>query len=109
MTHPHSIYQQKDNFGIGINPGNVQSGAQVAGIFHVPAPNWVEAAADLQHLLVQLSPASLSSSPLAQIQLATEAIQHIETDPSLKQRLISAAQHGAIVAAAIEGWAAAEA
>ena len=77
-----------------------------------------EAAKEIQNLLQQLSKTDYSSNPTIDLEIATQAIQEIEKNPSLKSRIITTFRevgketfkelidHPAvnILMAAIEGW-----
>ena len=82
-----------------------------------------DAAAEIQKLLKQLEQSYPTSTTTEQMLVATKAIERIESDPTLKQRVISAAQEGglaafekaldnpvgALITGAIKGWLEAEA
>ncbi len=82
-----------------------------------------DAAAEIQKLLKQLEQSYPTSTTTEQMLLATKAIERIESDPTLKQRVISAAKEGglaafekaldnpigALITGAIKGWLEAEA
>ena len=76
-----------------------------------------EAAKEIQNLLQQLSTTDYSSNPTIDLEIATQAIQEIEKNPSLKSRIITTFRevgkeafkeliHSAvnILMAAIESW-----
>ncbi|MBP0021305.1 MAG: GTPase, partial [Cyanobacteria bacterium SBLK] len=73
------------------------------------------AASEIQQLLTQLSQNAPTTNTVEQMQIATQAIQQIESDPSLKEKAIAAFKGGflegikntligSVVAGAIEGW-----
>jgi predicted lipid-binding transport protein (Tim44 family) len=80
--------------------------------------NLVEAAAEIQKLLNQISETHPAKTTQEKMVIATEAIEEIENSPTLKQRVISAFKAGSIAAlenmlahpaaaitvAALEGW-----
>ncbi|MBP0020650.1 MAG: hypothetical protein J7647_24230 [Cyanobacteria bacterium SBLK] len=77
--------------------------------------NLAEAAREIQDLLKQLEATNPATSTAEQMLVAAEAVKHIESDRTFKQKAINAAKDGtleflkqtpigAIVAAAIEGW-----
>ena len=82
-----------------------------------------EAAADIQQLLQQLEQTNPTSTTTEQMVVATKAIEEIENNPTLKQRIINAAKEGglaalekaldnpvgAFITSAIKGWLEAEA
>jgi|GEM_PF-1540235 len=95
---------------------------QVIGTQHNYAPEQkqtlAEAAAEIQQLLEQLSETYPTTTPLEQMTVATKAIEQIDNNPSLKQRIVSALTGAgteaikvaidhplaSILVAAIEGW-----
>ena len=110
---------QSGTFGIGINKGNIESGAKVAGVINEgQKQKLAEAAAEIQQLLQQLQQDNPSNNTSSQMMVAAQAIQHIESNPSLKQKVISAVKEGglasferaldnpagAFVVGAIRGW-----
>ncbi|MGB3513478.1 MAG: hypothetical protein WBA93_30555 [Microcoleaceae cyanobacterium] len=80
-----------------------------------------EAAKEIQQLLEQLSKTDYSSNPTNNLEIANQAIQEIEKNPSLKSRIITALKAGGketfkelidhpavnILIASIEGWSSA--
>ncbi|MGB0561163.1 MAG: pentapeptide repeat-containing protein [Spirulinaceae cyanobacterium] len=84
---------------------------------HTVDPEIAATVDDIQTLLKQLASTSPASTTTEQMQLATQAIAQIESNPTWKQKAIRAAKVGtlealksnpvgAFVAGAIEGWAA---
>ena len=81
-----------------------------------------EAAKEIQQLLEQLSKTDYSSNPTNNLEIANQAIQEIEKNPSLKSRIITALKAGGkeafkesidhpavnILMASIEGWSSAK-
>ncbi|MDJ0519949.1 MAG: hypothetical protein QNJ74_28040 [Trichodesmium sp. MO_231.B1] len=81
-----------------------------------------EAAKEIQQLLEQLSKTYHSSNPTNNLEIANQAIQEIEKNPSLKSRIITALKAGGqeifkelidhpavnILMASIEGWSSAK-
>ncbi|NER03238.1 MAG: hypothetical protein F6K17_11695, partial [Okeania sp. SIO3C4] len=77
-----------------------------------------EAAKEIQNLLQQLSKTDYSSNPTNDLEIATQAIQEIEKNPSMKSRIITTFREAGkeafkelidhpavnILMAAIEGW-----
>ncbi len=77
-----------------------------------------DAAAEIQKLLKQLEQSYPTSTTTEQMVVATKAIERMESDPTLKQRVISAAKEGglaafekaldnplgALITGAIKGW-----
>ena len=85
--------------------------------------NLADAAADIQQLLNQLEKSYPTNTTTEQMVVATKAVERIESDPTLKQRVINAAKEGGLAAfekaldnpvgtlitGAIKGWLEAEA
>ncbi|NET45467.1 hypothetical protein [Okeania sp. SIO2B3] len=81
-----------------------------------------EAAKEIQQLLEQLSKTDYSSNPTNNLEIANQAVQEIEKNPSLKSRIITALKAGGqetfkelidhpavnILMASIEGWSSAK-
>jgi aspartokinase len=86
------------NFGVGINKGIINS-ENLAGYMNIASPkNLAEAAAEIQQILDQLSQTYPSNTMSDRMQLASKAITHIENNPSLMQRVLSALKAGSISA-----------
>ncbi|MBD2778670.1 COR domain-containing protein [Iningainema tapete] len=62
--------------------------------------NLAEAAAQIQELLTQLEQSYPSNTTTGKMAIATEAIKHIESDPTIKSRILSALKSGGIQALA---------
>ena len=105
------------NFGGGFaDRGSIQIGGQF--IDASQQQNLNKAAKEIQHLLDTLSETSPTSSSTEQMMMATRAVEEIEKNPALKQRVVSALTAGgtealkelvdhpavSILLAAIEGW-----
>lgn len=104
------------NEGTQTNVAGVVQGDQVYNA--ASETTLAEAAAEIQQLLAQLAETYPMETTHGQMSAATEAIARIEGDPSLKQRVMSAARTGgvaalrkaidhpagAFVAGEIEGW-----
>ena len=85
--------------------------------------NLADTAAEIQKLLKQLEQSYPTSTTTEQMVVVTKAIERIESDPTLKQRVISGAKEGglaafekaldnplgALITGAIKGWLQAEA
>ena len=86
---------QSGTFGIGVNKGNIQSGAKVGGIINEAQPqNLAEAAKEIQQLLEQLGETYPTDTTMGKMSIATEAIQQIDSNPQLTSRVLSALQAG---------------
>ncbi|NET17692.1 MAG: hypothetical protein F6K08_35135 [Okeania sp. SIO1H6] len=115
-----NTYDQKGLVGIGHQSiGTVKDNAKVAGVINeAQQQNLAEAVAQVQQILQQLSQSYPTNTTTEQMIVATEAIKKIESDPTLKQKLISASSAGllgafekvldnpvgAFVVSAIKGW-----
>lgn len=113
-------YEQSGNLGIGhMSGGEIKEGAKVAGtINEAERHNLAQAAAEIQALLKQLEQTYPTTTTSQQMVVATEAINQIESNPTLKQRVINAVKEGglaafekaidnpagAFIVAAIKGW-----
>ena len=117
MNDKHT--QQTGNFGVGINQGTIASGAKVAGIINeAQQQTLTDAAAQIQQLLEQLSQTSPTTTNKEKMVVVTEAVDLIESNPTLKAKVINALRTGGtealkeaidhplvnILLAAIEGW-----
>lgn len=119
-----TTYHQSGPMGIGhMSGGEIKEGAKVAGIINeAEQQNLVDAVAQVQQILQQLSQSYPTNTVSEKMAIATEAIKQIESNPTIKQRLISAGTEGglafiektfdnpigALFVAAIKGWKEAE-
>jgi hypothetical protein len=94
-----NYYEQSGNVGMGHHSGGmIQDGVTVAGVVNeAEQQNLTAAAAEIQQLLEQLDPFSFSD-PTAEQAVAAEAIQQIESNPTLRARILSAIQAGGVSA-----------
>jgi hypothetical protein len=108
---------QNSKFGGGFA---AEGGIQIGGQFIDASSqqNLTEAAQDIQALLNQLSATYPTTTSAQQIAVATKAVEEIEKNPALKQRVIAALKAGGtealkelvdhpavnILLAAIDGW-----
>lgn len=115
MTNEYHL--DRPQFGGGFAAGG---GIQIGGQFIDASQKQSldEAAHDIQHLLDTLSETYPTSNSTEQMMMATRAVEEIEKNPALKQRVISALKAGgtealrelvdhpavSILLAAIEGW-----
>jgi Ser-tRNA(Ala) deacylase AlaX len=113
-------YKQSGNFGIGhMSGGEIKEGAKVAGVINeAKRQNLAQAAAEIQLLLKQLEQTYSTTTTSQQMILAAEAINQIESNPTLKKRVINAVKEGglaafekaidnpagAFIVGAIKGW-----
>ncbi len=114
---------QSGTFGIGVSKGEVNAEKIAGTIYEAQPKSMAEVAAEIQQLLNQLSQTYPISTTAEQMVVATEAIKRIESNPTLKQRIINAAKEGglaalekaldnpagAFITSAIKGWLEAEA
>ena len=112
-----NYYEQKGNFGIGhMSGGEIKGNAKVAGVINeAQERNLAEAAAEIQALIKQLEQDNPTNTTTEQMVVATKAIEQIESNPTWKQKAISAFKQGslkaiethpvgAFVVGAIKGW-----
>ena len=86
------------HFGIGyMSGGEIKEGAKVAGIIsEVEQQNLVNAVMEIQQILQQLFQTFPTNTESERLTVANEAIKQIETNPAVKQRLISAGTEGGL-------------
>jgi len=120
----------KENRFINIDGGNYNEldggnynelieGNYIEGNYYAATQqNLIESAAQIQHLLKQLEQSYPSITTSQQMVIAAKAIEQIENDPTLKQRVINAIKEGglaafekaidnpagAFIVGAIKGW-----
>ncbi|MDZ8138244.1 MAG: hypothetical protein RM049_23540 [Nostoc sp. DedQUE04] len=115
-----NYYEQSGSLGIGhMSGGEIKSGAKVAGtINEAERQNLAQAAAEIQALLKQLEQTYPTTTTSQQMVVAAEAINRIESNPLLKERVINAVKSGglaafekaidnpagAFIVGAIKGW-----
>jgi hypothetical protein len=107
--------QQTGNFGVGVNQDGIQGHATVAGILNeAEQQNLTEIITEVQAIITPLVQ-TYPNNPTTQ---GIKAIEAIEKNPNLKQKLINAAQKGgteflkksfdnpigALIGGFIEGW-----
>ncbi len=114
-----NYYEQKGNFGIGHNEGEIKDNAKVAGVINESEPqNLADAATEIQQILEQLSTTYPTTTSREKNIVVGEAVDRIENNPQLKTRVINALKAGGteafkeainhplvnILVATIEGW-----
>ncbi|NEO53625.1 MAG: hypothetical protein F6K54_11355 [Okeania sp. SIO3B5] len=120
MESSGNNYDQKSLVSIGNqNVRIVKDNGKVAGvIYEAQEQNLAETVAEVQQILQQLSQSYSTNTTTEQMIVATETIKKIESDPNLKQKLISAGTSGglaafekaldnpvgAFIVSAIKGW-----
>ena len=107
--------KQAGNFGVGVNQGEIKDNAKVAGILNeAEQQNLTEIITEVQAIITPLAQ-TYPNNPTTQ---GIKAIEAIEKNPNLKQKLIEAAKKGsleafkksldnpvgAFIGGAIEGW-----
>jgi hypothetical protein len=95
-----NYYEQSGNIGIGhMSGGTIQPGAKVAGVINeAQQQNLAEAAAEIQQLLEQLEKSYPANTITGKMQIATEAISQIDSNPTLTARILSALKAGGVSA-----------
>jgi len=104
MTDSYKSKYDRRNSQICGNVDTAQSGSHQEfsqqGTQHNYAPkekqSLLKAADEIQQLLKRLEESNPTATTVEQMKLATQAIEQIESDPSLKQRVISAAKAGIV-------------
>ncbi len=86
----------QEKVGIGhMSGGEIKDNAKVAGVINeAEQQNLAQAAADIQALLKQLEETYPTNTTMGKMAIATEAIQRIDNDPKLTQRILSALKAG---------------
>jgi uncharacterized protein YjbI with pentapeptide repeats len=107
--------KQAGNFGVGVNQGEIQGNAKIAGILNeAEQQNLTEIITEVQAIITPLA----QTYPNDKTMQGIKTIEVIKNDPNLKQKLINAAQKGgleflkksfdnpvgALIGGAIEGW-----
>jgi hypothetical protein len=107
--------KQAGNFGVGVNQGEIQGNAKVAGILNeAEQQNLTEIITEVQAIITPLA----QTYPNDKTMQGIKTIEVIKNDPNLKQKLINAAQKGgleflkksfdnpigALIVGLIEGW-----
>ena len=113
-----SIKFENSTLGIGVSKGEVKA-EKIAGTIHeAQSKSIAEVAEEIQELLEQLQKTNPANTTTEQMEVATEAIKRIESDPTWKQRVINTAREddlvafkkaldnpaGAFITSAIKGW-----
>ena len=119
-----NYYKQSGNFGIGqMSGGEIKENAKVAGVINeAEKQNLANAATEIQQLLEQLSDTYPTTTSREKNIVVGEAVDQIESNPTLKAKVINALKAGGteafkeavnhplvnILVATIEGWQDAE-
>ena len=89
----------QDNFGIGVNQGEISGNAKIGGVINEEQrQDLAEAAKEIQGLLDQLSQSYPSETKKEKRIFTAQAINLIEENPSLTQKLLSAVKAGSVAA-----------
>lgn len=87
--------KQAGTFGVGVNQGEIKDNAKVAGILNeAEQQNLTEIITEVQAIIVPLAQ-TYPNNPTTQ---GIKAIEAIEKNPNLKQKLIEAAKKGGLAA-----------
>ncbi|MGF1487068.1 MAG: hypothetical protein ACFBSE_08145 [Prochloraceae cyanobacterium] len=114
--------KQSGSFGVGVNKGEIKTDKLAGTINEAQQQNLAQAASEIQQLLKQLSKTYPTSTSKEKMTVVAEAVDQIETNPTLKARVINALKAGGteafkeaidhplvnILMASIEGWQDAE-
>lgn len=96
-TYNLSIDTSGGNFGIGHIAGgdiNTKTMSKVGGVINEAQTNLVEAAAEIQKLLKQLEQTNSTSTNAEKMVVVAEAVDQIESNPTLKARVVNALKTG---------------
>jgi hypothetical protein len=118
-TPKESFHERTINTGGG-NYNERIDGSYIQGNYYAAAKpqSLVQAAAEIQMLLKQLETTYPTNTPARDMVVATEVVKRIESDPTMKQRVIGAVKEGglaafekaidnpagAFITGAIKGW-----
>jgi hypothetical protein len=113
------IIQQKGNFGVGVNKGEIRT-RNLGGIINNEAQtkSLAEAAEEIQLLLKRLEKTNPTTTEIEKLTVVAKATEAINQNPTLKARVINALKAGGteafkeavdhplvnILVATIEGW-----
>ena len=86
----------QENYGVGINKGNINNSKFARIIYESEQQNLAEAARDIQELLEQLEKTYPSETTIDRMKIATEVITHIDNHPTKAQRIFSAIKVGGV-------------
>ena len=88
----------KENYGLGLNKGNINNLKFARTIYKSQQQNLAEAARDIQELLEQLEKTYPSETTMDRMKIATEVITHIDNHPTKAQKIFSAIKAGGVAA-----------
>jgi hypothetical protein len=86
----------QENYGVGINKGNINNSKFARTIYESEQQNLAEAARDIQELLEQLEKTYPSETTIDRMKIATELITQIDNHPTKAQRIFSAIKVGGV-------------
>ncbi len=90
---------QQGSFGIGVNQGEISENAKIVGVYNESQrQELAETAKEIEALLNQLNQTYPSETKKEKRIFAAEAMDIIEQNPSLMQKLFSAAKAGSLAA-----------
>lgn len=93
------MINQNGNIGIGVNYGKIGEGAKVAGVINeAGSQDLAQAAEEIQELLNQLSQSYPTDTTSEKIALGAKATEHIENNPTLLKKTMSALKAGGTAA-----------
>ena len=94
MADKRVINMGSGNYNERIQGNYIQGNYYTAG----EKQNLVEAAAEIQKLLEQLDKSYSTDTTMGKMQVAAETIKHIDNNPTLAERIISALKAGGVQA-----------
>ncbi|MGB3649670.1 MAG: hypothetical protein WBA41_00365 [Rivularia sp. (in: cyanobacteria)] len=93
-----NINQSNSSIGVGVNQGEVNAEKLAGTINEADRRNIAEVAAEIQQLLEQLDKSYPTNNTAGKMTIATEVIKHIDNNPTLAARIISALKVGSVKA-----------
>ena len=87
-VHKGKIEHQKVNVGVGVSNAEIKTNKLAGNINELPEKTLAETAAEIQQLLQQLEQSNSTETVVRQMEVATQAIEVIKNNPTLKQRVI---------------------
>ena len=94
MTGERNIHMGSGNYNENIQGTYIQGNYNAAG----KPQSLAQAAADIQTLLKQLESSYPNNTPARDMVVATEVVKHLESNPTMKQKVISAVKEGGLAA-----------
>ncbi|MEG3880831.1 hypothetical protein QT972_26055 [Microcoleus sp. herbarium7] len=91
-----------ENWTVNTGGGNFNNtkGNYIQGNYYAAGQpqSLIEVASEIQALLKQLETSYPSDIPARDMVVATEVVKHIETNPTMKQKIINAVKEGSLAA-----------